>query len=39
NFVADALEKLDEEEKLTQQHFTLYEKFILEKIEEPKEGD
>lgn len=37
--VVDALKKLDEEEKLTHQHFTLYEKFVLEKIEEPKEGD
>ncbi|MBA7553119.1 hypothetical protein ES705_45706 [subsurface metagenome] len=35
--VVDALKKLDEEEKLRQQHFTLYEKFVLEKVEEPEE--
>lgn len=37
--VVDALKKLDEEEKLRQQHFTLYEKFVLEKVEEPKGDD
>lgn len=37
--IVDALKKLDEEEELTHQHFTLYEKFVLEKIEEPKEGE
>lgn len=35
--VVDALKKLDEEEKLKQQHFILYEKFVLEKVEEPEE--
>ena len=34
--IVDALKKLDEEEKLTNDHFTLYEKFII--IPE-KEGD
>lgn len=37
--VVNALNKLDEEEKLKFEHFTLYEKFILEKIEESKEGE
>jgi len=37
--IVSALEKLDEEEKLTQQHFSLYEKFVIEKVEEVKEGD
>ena len=37
--VVDALKKLDEEEKLRHQHFTLYEKFVLEKVEEPREDD
>lgn len=32
--IVGALEKLDKEEKLTQQHFSLYEKFVLEKEEE-----
>lgn len=36
--IVAALEKLDAEEKLTQQHYTLYEKFIIgEKEEEVKE--
>ena len=34
--IVTALEKLDEEEKLSQQHFMLYEKFI---IGEKKEGE
>ena len=34
--IVAALEKLDKEEKLTQQHFILYEKFILG---DKKEGD
>ena len=34
--IVSALEKLDKEEKLTQQHFSLYEKFI---IGEKKEGE
>ena len=33
--IIDALEKLDKEEKLQQQHFIIYEKFILGE----KEGD
>ena len=37
--IVAALEKLNEQEKLTQQHFSLYEKFILEKKKEVKEGD
>jgi len=37
--IVSALKKLDEEEKLTQQHFELYEKFVLEKKEEIKEGE
>lgn len=40
--VVDALEKLDEEEKLTNDHFTLYEKFMIDpkkKEDEKKEGD
>jgi len=37
--IVAALEKLDKEEKLLQQHFTLYEKFILEKSKESKEGE
>lgn len=37
--IVGALEKLDGEEKLTQQHFSLYEKFVLEKKEEVKEGE
>ena len=34
--IVNALEKLDKEEKLTQQHFSLYEKFV---IGEKKEGE
>jgi len=34
--IVSALEKLDKEEKLTQQHFSLYEKFV---IGEKKEGE
>jgi len=34
--VVDALKKLDEEEKLTNDHFTVYEKFV---INSEKEGD
>lgn len=34
--IVSALKKLDEAEKLTQQHFSLYEKFV---IGEKKEGD
>ena len=37
--IVAALIKLDKEEKLTQQHVSLYEKFVLEKKEEVKEGD
>jgi len=37
--IVSALEELDKEEKLLQQHFSLYEKFILGEIEEPKEGE
>ncbi|GAI92745.1 unnamed protein product [marine sediment metagenome] len=36
--IVDALTKLDKEEKLTQQHITLYEKFITY-AEKPKEGE
>lgn len=36
SIIVKALEKLDQEEKLTQQHFILYEKFILG---DKKEGD
>jgi len=40
--IVAALKKLDEEEKLTQQHFNLYSWFVLgekqEKVEEEKEG-
>ena len=36
NIIIDALKKLDELEKLTQQHVTLYEKFVLEEIEKPE---
>ncbi len=36
--VVDALTKLNDAEKLTQQHYTLYEKFITY-AEKPKEGD
>ncbi len=36
--IVDALMKLDKEEKLTQQHITLYEKFITY-AEKPKEGE
>ena len=35
--IVDALERLDEQKKLTHQHFTLYEKFVLEKVEEEVE--
>ena len=42
NIIVDALTKLNEEEKLTRQHMTLYEKFITyaekpKEVEEPKE--
>jgi len=37
--IVSALKKLDEAEKLTQQHFSLYEKFVIGKVEEVKEGD
>ena len=41
--IVAALEKLNNEEKLTQQHFNLYKWFVLgekqEKVEEIKEGD
>jgi len=36
--IIDALTRLDREEKLTQQHITLYEKFITY-AEKPKEGE
>ena len=35
--IVDVLERLDEQKKLTNQHFTLYEKFVLEKVEEEVE--
>jgi len=31
--IVEALEKLDKDEKLTQEHFTLFEKFVEEKKE------
>lgn len=34
--IVNALKKLDEQEKLSFQHFTVYEKFVLEKKEEVK---
>ena len=38
--VVDALKKLDETKKLTNDYFTIYEKFVLEKkVEEPKVGE
>ena len=37
--IVAALIKLDKEEKLTQQHVSLYEKFVLGKKEEIKEGE
>lgn len=36
--IVGALEKLDKEEKLTNDHFTVYQKFMIEK-NEIKEGD
>jgi len=42
NLIVDALTKLNDEEKLTRQHMTLYEKFITyaeKPKEELKEGD
>lgn len=36
--IVDALTKLNDKEKLTQQHMTLYEKFITY-AEKPREGD
>ena len=38
NLIVDALNKLDKEEKLTQQHITLFEKFITY-AEKVKEGE
>jgi len=37
--IVNALIKLDEDEKLRQEHFSVYEKFVLEKKEEVKVGD
>lgn len=37
--IVDALKKLDEQEKLTQQHISIYEKFVLEKVEKPEEDE
>ena len=37
--IVDALKKLDEQEKLTQQHITIYEKFVLGKVEKPEEDE
>jgi len=34
--IVDALKRLDEQEKLTQQHISVYEKFVLEKVEKPE---
>ena len=34
--ITDALKRLDEQEKLTQQHISVYEKFVLEKVEKPE---
>ena len=38
SIITDALTKLDEEEKLTYQHYTLFEKFVTY-AEKPKEGE
>lgn len=38
SLIVNALKRLDEQEKLTQQHISIYEKFVLEKVEKP-EGD
>ena len=37
--IVDALKKLDEQERLTQQHISLYEKFVLGKVEKPEEDE
>jgi len=37
--IVNALIKLDKDEKLRNEHFSVYEKFILEKKEEVKEGE
>lgn len=34
--IVDALKKLDKLEKLTQQHISVYEKFVLEEVEKPE---
>lgn len=37
--IVDALKKLDEQERLTQQHISIYEKFVLGKVEKPEEDE
>lgn len=37
--IVDALKRLDEQEKLTQQHISIYEKFVLGKVEKPEEDE
>lgn len=37
--IVNALVKLDKDEKLRNEHFSVYEKFVLEKKEEVKEGE